>query len=78
VYRPLDNDALITLVEKKALRWYRAHGPAGISDPGSPPRPMRVHLIKRGLLCIDPMRRIGDPITYVITDEGRKVIEQCQ
>jgi hypothetical protein len=74
----LDNAALVSLAERKALRWYRTHGPAEAAALGAPPRPLRIHLIRRGLLAISPQRHRFDPIKYDITPEGRKVIEHCQ
>ena len=76
--RPADPAALLSLAERKALRWYRIHGPTEIFEPGSPSRPMRIHLIRRGWIGISPMRERGDPIRYDITPEGRKQIEDTQ
>jgi hypothetical protein len=75
--RPSPAD-MVSLAERKALRWYRAHGPAEISEPGAPARPVRLLLIRNGWVQITPKRRRFDPITYDITEEGRKVIDQCQ
>lgn len=73
-----DSAAMVSLAERKALRWYRTHGPAGISAPGVPSRPVRVLLIRHGWLQISPKRHRFDPVTYDITPEGRRVIDQCQ
>jgi hypothetical protein len=73
-----DSAEMLSLAERKALRWYRAHGPAEASAPGAPHYPIRLHLIRRGWVGISPARRRFDPIKYDITPEGRKVIENCQ
>lgn len=73
-----DSAEMLSLAERKALRWYRAHGPADISAPGAPKRPIRVHLIRRGWVAVSPARHRYDPIKYDITPEGRKVIDLCQ
>jgi hypothetical protein len=70
-----DSAAMLSLAERKALRWYRAHGPAEISVPGSPKRPIRLHLIRLGWVAMSPARHRYDPIKYDITAEGRRVIE---
>jgi hypothetical protein len=75
--RQVDRDAVLSLAERKALRWYRAHGPAEISAPGSPIRPLRLHLIRRGWVAMAPRNRF-DPIRYDITPEGRQTIDLCQ
>lgn len=71
----MTDEAPLNLTERKALNWYRSNGPAGISAAGSPQRRERITLIRRGLLCIHPVRRLGDPILYAITDKGRETLK---
>jgi hypothetical protein len=65
----------LDLEGRKALSWYRTHGPAGISVAGTPQRRARVALIRRGLLCIHPARKLGDPIRYAITARGIELLK---
>lgn len=73
-----DSAAMVSLAERKALRWYRRHGPAEIFAQGAPSRRVRLLLIRHGWLAMIPKRHRFDPIKYDITPEGRKVIELCQ
>lgn len=68
------NDKYLDLAERKALNWYRVHGPAEISAAGSPQRRLRIALIRRGLVCIYPNRRLGGPIRYSITPKGQETL----
>lgn len=69
------SEAMVSLAERKALRWYRARGPVSNSEPGAPTRPLRFLLIRKGWVKIAPKRHWFDHVRYEITDAGREVID---
>lgn len=70
---PVD-DRPLSLDERKALNWYREHGPADVGAYGSPDKVLRIALARRGLIGIAQNRRRFDPIAYEITERGREVL----
>jgi hypothetical protein len=64
----------LSLNERKALNWFKAHSPTGPSPVGLPKSEYRAVLMVRGLIEIDPQRKRYDPISYVITPKGLEAL----
>jgi hypothetical protein len=69
------SDGPLDLAGRKGLAFYQRNGPVGLFVPGEPSRRVRIDLLRRGLLCISPLRRLGDPIKYDITERGRDYLK---
>jgi hypothetical protein len=63
----------LTLEQRVALVWIRDHQPV-MPPPNKVPSRVRVHLLRSGLIHFDPNRRLFDPVTFVLTDAGRRAL----
>jgi hypothetical protein len=61
--------------ERKALIWFRIHGPTGRYDRTAPTRSMRLRLLNRGWIELSRKRKRFEPMNYEISEAGRKVLE---
>lgn len=66
---------LTTLDERLALLWLRKHQPAGWYEQGAPPSRMRTHLLRAGLIQINPNRKRFDPVTFCLTQAGQEALQ---
>ena len=63
------------VAERKALLWYRVHGPSVEYERDMPPLAMRMRLLQHGWLRMSQQRRRGDPMTFELSDAGRKALD---
>lgn len=65
-----------SVAERKALLWFRVNGGPSVEfHRDMPPLAMRLRLLHRGWLRMAQQRKRGDPMTFELSEEGRKAID---
>jgi hypothetical protein len=64
----------LNLEQRKALLWFRKHQPTGWRANG-PSHKAYMALIHYKLIQLDPKRTYGEPLQFVLTEQGRKALE---